>query len=91
MIVGEDNLTEKTSNFNFDVYDWVIFVLGCSLVVPLVLFSIYQFNKSNYDLSQSKEQECVTFYKENGYVLETCDEYKDKLLKLELKDVDVEE
>ena len=79
----------EEKNMYFDVYDWVIFVLGCSLVVPLVLFSIYRFNKSNYDLEQSKEQECVTFYKENGYILETCDEYKDKLLKLELKDVDV--
>jgi hypothetical protein len=31
----------------------------------------------------SEEKNCVIFYKENHYILESCENYRDKLLKLE--------
>ena len=81
---------EEKNNF-FDVDDLIYFLLCCAVFLVLVLFSIYQFNKSNHDLEKSEEKECVIFYKENSYVLESCDEYKAKLLKLDMKVDDSEE
>lgn len=85
MIEEIDNLTEETSNYSFiDVFGYglVTFII-CVLFGLLGIGIIYN--------SFNLEKECVDFYKENGYVLKYCNKYEDKLLKLELKDVDVVE
>lgn len=81
----KDNLVEEISNYRFiDVIGY-----GLATFIICVLFGLFGIGiiYNNFNL----EKECVDFYKENGYVLKSCNKYEDKLLKLELKDVDVEE
>lgn len=49
-------------------------VMGFTLFVVLVFIVIYC-------IYVEREKECVEFYKENHYVLDACDKYKDKLEK----------
>lgn len=49
-------------------------VMGFILFVSFVIIVIYCFYVE-------REKECVEFYKENHYVLDFCDKYKDKLEK----------
>lgn len=84
MIEEIDNLTEETSNYSFiDVFGY-----GLATFIICVLFGLLGIGIIYNNLNLEKE--CVDFYKENGYVLKSCNKYEDKLLKLELKDVDVE-
>lgn len=81
----KDNLVEETSNYRFiDVIGY-----GLATFIICVLFGLFGIGIIYYNFNLEKE--CVDFYKENGYVLKSCNKYEDKLLKLELKDVDVEE
>lgn len=47
-------------------------VMGFTLFVVLVIIVFYCFYVE-------REKECVEFYKENHYILESCKVYKDKL------------
>ncbi len=47
-------------------------VMGFTLFVLLVIIVFYCFYVE-------REKECVEFYKENHYILKSCEVYKDKL------------
>ena len=52
--------------------------------ISIMLFGVYlvfRFGDGNYD---SFEKECVVFYKENHYITKDCEEYRDKLLQMEV-------
>ena len=56
-----------------------ISIFFCALIIFVVICE-YQMSKTDlFDLEKS----CYTFYKENNYILEECDKYKDKLRKEE--------
>lgn len=78
-------IEEKESCLDlFDIIPWALFLL--LFISVCVYFSLDFYYKNRVD-----EKKCVEYYEEHGYVLKACDKYEDKLLKLELKDVDVEE
>lgn len=86
MIDEKDNLIEeKESGLDlFDILPWALLLLLFISVCVYLSLDIYYKNRVD-------EKGCVEYYEEHGYVLKVCDKYEDKLLKLELKDVDVEE
>jgi len=78
-------IEEKESCLDlFDIIPWALLLL--LFISVCVYFSLDFYYKNRVD-----EKKCVEYYEEHGYVLKACDKYEDKLLKLELKDVDVEE
>lgn len=60
-----------------DIID-VIFDILC--IVSVIVFSIFIVYLL-FSSVQTDEKDCVKFYKENHYVLDVCDKYKDKLEK----------
>ena len=63
-----------------DSADILIILCGIALVVVPVCYGIKIIN----DGKNTEERTCVDFYKENHYILKSCENYRDKLLKLEL-------
>ena len=63
-----------------DSADILIILCGIALVVVPVCCGIKIIN----DGKDNEEKDCVDFYKENHYILKSCENYRDKLLKLEL-------
>ena len=57
---------------NFDGFDLFLLFLGFGLMISLI---ILVFNFSN----DKTEESCVKFYKENHYITNKCEEYRDKL------------
>ena len=62
-----------------DSADILIILCGIALVVVPVCYGIKIIN----DSKNTEERTCVDFYKENHYILKSCEDYRDKLLKLE--------
>jgi hypothetical protein len=55
-----------------DIYDIFLICVGISLVISLPIFF--------YNISKNiEEKECVKFYKENNYILNSCKKYQKKL------------
>lgn len=67
------------NNNKFDSFDLFMLCVGLSILIPAIFFSIYQFKKSIYNLRNDYESDCVEFYKENGYVLDSCKKWENKL------------
>lgn len=67
------------NNNKFDSFDLFMLCLGLSILIPAIFFSIYQYKKGIYNLRNDYESDCVEFYKENGYVLDSCEKWKNKL------------
>ena len=63
-----------------DSADILIILCGIALVVVPVCYGIKIIN----DGKNTEERTCVDFYKENHYILKSWENYRDKLLKLEL-------
>lgn len=63
--------------YNFCLEDLLILIF----VIGGILCLIIAFN--NFSKNQT-ESECVIFYKENGYILDSCKKYEEKLNSLEL-------
>lgn len=85
MIEKNDNLVNEKNESCFlnIIFYGIISLCFCVLCGFLgAMFIIEIFNV---------EKDCVSFYKENGYILKVCDMYEDKLLKLDLKVDDSEE
>ena len=85
MIDKKDNLVNDKSNlFPFDIIGYGIisflFCFFCGFLAFMFIIEIF-----------NVEKDCVSFYKENGYILKACDMFEDKLLKLDLKVDDSEE
>lgn len=76
---------EKDSGL--DLFD----IIPLGLLLLLFISVCVYFSLDIYYKNRVDEKNCVEYYEEHGYVLKVCDKYEDKLLKLELKDVDVEE
>lgn len=76
---------EKDSGL--DLFD----IIPLGLLLLLFISVIVYFSLDIYYKNRVDEKNCVEYYEKHGYVLKACDKYEDKLLKLELKDVDVEE
>lgn len=58
--------------------------LSFFLFLLLMFFAIFFFHRycnTDYD---SFEKECAVFYKENHYITKNCEEYRDKLEKMEV-------
>lgn len=69
--IDEEILMRKSLfDICFNVF-CIILSAGFSIFLVYLLF-----NSLHYD-----EEDCVKFYKENHYVLDVCDKYKDKLEK----------
>lgn len=74
------------NKFDFDdILSSILFgfiFLGISIIVIggsfWLLFNIFSWS------SFVEEKDCVSFYKENGYILDSCNTYEDKLNSLEL-------
>lgn len=62
---------------NIDLMELTICI---GLLIGFISVSIYLSNINKI----SDEKKCVNFYKENHYILESCENYRDKLLKLEV-------
>lgn len=63
-------MSKRHVDICFSVFCFIISV-GFSIFLVYLLFSSVHFD----------EKDCVKFYKENHYVLDVCDKYKDKLEK----------
>lgn len=68
-----------------DILSFILFgsiFLGISIIVIggafWLLFNMFTFS------SFVEEKDCVSFYKENGYILDSCNMYEEKLNSLEL-------
>lgn len=71
---------------NFDSSDLVLICLSIGLIAFPVLFGI------SFLPIFKTEEECVSYYIENnGYILGKCEKYEDKLLKLNLEDIIIQE
>lgn len=57
---------------DFDLIDILLLIL---FIFVGLSFLIWVYNESKI----SDEKTCVNFYKENNYILESCEIYKDKL------------
>lgn len=57
---------------NFDGFDLFFMFLGFGLMISLI---IIVFNFSNDRI----EEDCVKFYKDNHYITNKCEKYRDKL------------
>lgn len=69
-IDNEILMGKKHVEICFNVFCFILSA-GFSIFLVYLLFSSVHFD----------EKDCVKFYKENHYVLEVCDKYKDKLEK----------
>lgn len=67
------------NNDKYDSVDWVVLMLGLSILIPAIFFSIYEYKKGIFNIHNDYETDCVEFYKENGYVLDSCEKWKNKL------------
>lgn len=62
------------SCFNFDLID-----IGIAILMFFIGLSVTIFVSNG--VKDSDEKSCVRFYEEhNGYILKTCEKYKDKLV-----------
>lgn len=62
-----------------DPFDLFMLFVGLSILIPVIFFSIYEYKKSIYNLRNDYETDCVEFYKENSYVLDSCKKWENKL------------
>lgn len=62
-----------------DPFDLFMLCVGLSILIPAIFFSIYEYKKSIYNLRNDYETDCVEFYKENSYVLDSCKKWENKL------------
>lgn len=58
-------------NIDFDFEEFLILIFVFSLSIILIISCYFFFR-------QLDEKECVSFYKENNYILDTCDKYSSK-------------
>ena len=73
-------LKRRNYRMKIDSADILIILCGIALVTVPVCIGIKIIN----DGKDNEEKDCVDFYKENHYILKSCENYRDKLLKLEL-------
>ena len=66
-------------NYKMKDIDLMELTLCIVLLIISIAVSICLVNNSKI----SSEKKCVNFYKENHYILKSCENYRDKLLKLE--------
>ena len=57
-------------------------LMELTLCIVLLIISIAVSICLGNNTKISSEKKCVDFYKENRYILESCENYRDKLLKL---------
>lgn len=62
-----------------DPFDLFMFFVDLSILILAIFFSIYEYKKSIYNLHNDYETDCVEFYKENSYVLDSCKKWENKL------------
>ena len=72
-------LEKRNYKMKVDSADILIILCGIALVTVPVCIGINIIN----DNKDNVEKKCVDFYKENHYILKSCENYRDKLLKLE--------
>lgn len=63
-----------------DFYEDLIFFFFLFLMF-FGVYIVFRYSDVDYD---SLERECVVFYKENHYITKNCEEYRDKLLQMEV-------
>lgn len=56
---------------DFDYFDVFVLISGLTLSIFFIICSYFSFR-------QLDEKECVSFYKENNYILDTCEKYSSK-------------
>ena len=67
---------KNMSNY-FDVVDLSLIILVFGLMISFVIFV------TNLSIDQAEEH-CVKFYKENHYVINKCEKYREKLENMEV-------
>lgn len=64
----ENNSANKILSFLVLYLAYVVLILGISFLIRLIV---------DYSISPD-ESSCYQFYRENGFVLDSCEEYKEK-------------
>lgn len=60
---------------NFDVFDFAFASIILSACICAIIFC-------SLKCRNMVEEDCVKFYKDNHYILKSCEVYKDKLLRM---------
>lgn len=65
---------EEIKGTNFDSTDIFIVLVGVGLMIMCILFGFSLYRKLD-----ETEEHCVSYYKENHYITESCKKYSNKL------------
>lgn len=68
----------STDFFKDNFYEICTFLIILFLGITLCIFG-YNFSKNE------EEKECFSYYKENGYILESCKDFEDKFNSIVMK------
>lgn len=69
---------------NIDMTDFYIFVVFIGLAFVPICFGINILIEGASSRKQDFEEHCVVYYLENNYVLSECEQYVDKLNKINI-------
>ncbi|MCX4254664.1 MAG: hypothetical protein OSJ63_05310 [Bacilli bacterium] len=56
----------------FDLFDLIFLIIAITFSISFIIFCFFSFR-------QVSEENCVSFYNQNHYILDTCDKYSSKL------------
>ena len=77
--VSLKGVSEVENNKKFDIFDLCFIILSLSILIAVIFYSIYEYKKGIFNIHNNYESECVEFYKKNGYILDSCEKWKNKL------------